>query len=101
MFAEKIKVNEEKTFKKGKKKILYSQMFRREIICHDCDKVFATRALKSLHTCNSIFDRNISEDGHDRPKHLPKRRTNKKLNQGAIIDGQKRGEQSIEREFIR
>ena len=97
----KLKSMRKRLSKKVKKKILHSQMFRREIICHDCDKVFATRALKSLHTCNSIFDRNISEDGHDRPKHLPKRRTNKKLNQGAIIDGQKRGEQSIEREFIR
>ena len=72
----------------------------REIICHDCDEVFATRVLKSLHTCNSILDRNISEDGHDRPKLQPNR-ANKKLDQGTLVDGQEREKQRVEREFTK
>ena len=68
----------------------------REIICHDCDEVFATRALKSLHTCNSILDRNISEDGHDRPNCA-----NKKFDRGALVDGQERKKQRVEREFTK
>ena len=47
----------------------------REIVCQDCDEVFATKESKNLHTCNSILDR------------------------GALVDGQERKKQRVEREF--
>jgi hypothetical protein len=36
-----------------------------EIRCHECDRTFSTRAVKQLHTCNSILDVTalISEGG--------------------------------------
>merc|ERR1712141_208410 len=47
----------------------------REIVCQDCDEVFATKESKNLHTCNSILDR------------------------GALVDGKERKKQRVEREF--
>ena len=64
----------------------------RENSCHKCGEIFATKALKSLHTCNSIFDLNIPENGHDRHN-----RANKKLDRGALVDGQERKKQRVER----
>ena len=45
------------------------------IVCQDCDEIFATKESKNLHTCNSILDR------------------------GALVDGQERKKQRVEREF--
>ena len=47
----------------------------REIVCQDCDEVFATKESKNLHTCNSILDR------------------------GELVDGKERKKQRVEREF--
>ena len=38
----------------------------KEIRCFVCDDVFPSKAIKNLHTCNSILDRNISEEGQER-----------------------------------
>ena len=40
----------------------------REIVCQDCDEVFATKESKNLHTCNSILDRGALVDGQERKK---------------------------------
>ena len=45
---------------------IQGEIFIKEIKCQECSEVFPTKVLKSLHTCNSILDRNISEDGQDR-----------------------------------
>ena len=46
------------------------------IVCQDCDEIFATKESKNLHTCNSILDR------------------------GALVDGLERKKQRVEREFL-
>ena len=40
----------------------------REIKCPACKAVFPTKESMSLHTCNSILDRHISEEGKERQK---------------------------------
>ena len=45
---------------------IFNKKLSREIKCHDCKVVFATKESRSLHTCNSILDRFISEEGKER-----------------------------------
>ena len=80
--------------KKALKSVINRQKSR-EIVCHDCRKVFATRDLKTLHTCNSILDRNISEDGQDRPN-----RAIKRLDRGTLVESQDRKKQKVEQKFL-
>ena len=47
-------------------KRIVNKKLSREIKCHDCKVVFATKESRSLHTCNSILDRFISEEGKER-----------------------------------
>ena len=54
-----------KVVKNGKNKKL---KMSREIKCPACKAVFPTKESMSLHTCNSILDRHISEEGKERQK---------------------------------
>ena len=36
------------------------------IVCSSCKESFASKEHRSLHTCNSIIDRNVSEEGRER-----------------------------------
>ena len=65
-----------------------------EIVCHKCNENFATKALKILHTCNSILDRNISEERQARPN-----QANKRLDRGEVNVGQESKKQRVEQEF--
>ena len=38
----------------------------KEIRCFVCNDVFPSKVIKNLHTCNSILDKNISEEGQER-----------------------------------
>ena len=54
-----------KVVKNGRNKKL---KMSREIKCPACKAVFPTKESMSLHTCNSILDRHISEEGKERQK---------------------------------
>ena len=49
------------------------QQKSREIKCPACNAVFPTKESMNLHTCNSILDQHISEEGKERKKIFKKK----------------------------